>query len=1159
MVFSAESGPAANGNAPHVLRGVPEGFDVHVVLDLHTNKHKHLLWICRDEAKIAEIATAISFLAPSVRVLEFPPWDCQPYSRISPNPRIAARRIRTLSLLGRLPAEKPCVLLTTIAAAMQALAPAHVFSRSLFVARAGQTVETDKLLDYFERIGFNRVTQVLEPGDYAVRGGIIDALPPGQENPVRIDFFGQTIESLREFDIASQRTIRSLRSATFTAASEVHLGRATIEQFRQNYRRAFGGNSRSDPLYGQITAGQKVQGIEHWLPFFYRQTASLLDHMPAAAIVTSDGVEAAAKAWWEKTVDLHRERTENRSKEGVARACPYQQTTLYPDDLIRAIRIRPSYHLMSRSAVDGSEDLGGLPIANLAALKKQGQGVLMAELAAFLKRRQASGKVLITCRSAGSRERVRNILMDENITGAVDIEAYVDFAASKNSLGLAVWPLGQGYEFPAMTIVSEHDIFGTSKSAHAKRKKAQSAWFHSADLKPGELLVHADHGIGRYLVLETFTINGISQDFVVLEYADGGKLSIPVADLDLLSRYGESKGNLDRLGSASWQERRARLKKHLLIIAGDLLKIAAVREVRTTHSMTREEHIWDSFVARFEFQETDDQLAAVEDILADLESSRPMDRLVCGDVGYGKTEVAMRAAFVAVMAGYQVAVLTPTTLLARQHFDTFRRRFRGFPVRVGQLSRLVRPTDARTAVKGIRNGTVDIVVGTHALLGKEIKFSNLGLLIIDEEQNFGVVQKEHFKQKRAEIHVLSLTATPIPRTLQLALTRVREMSMIQTAPVDRLLIRTYVSPFDALDIRQALLREHYRGGQSFMVVPRIKDLQSASNFLRTHVPEASFVIANGQMPPSDLEERMRQFYDGECNILLSTNIIGSGLDIPSANTIVILNANRFGLSQLYQLRGRVGRSHLRAYAYITYPTDLRLSETTQSHMRALASIESLGAGMQLSTQDLDIRGAGNLLGAQQSGHINEVGLELYNKMLEEAILELKRGEGRGESAAHPDRWTPQLNIGVEARIPERYIPDTDIRIGIYRRMAGLGDDEAVDEMAIELVDRFGSMPESLIVFLKIIKIRIACKTARIARLDATGDEILLAFHNGRFAAPDALRDYLATFDGVRLMPDGIRIRCRWSNPSGYVAGIYSIVKDIAALATEKTLQTECAA
>ncbi len=1133
---------------PVELQGVPAGFDVHVVLDL-LSRHRRIVWICQDEAQLAEITMALSYLAPKTRVLDMPPWDCHPYSRIAPNARIVARRIRTLSTLIRLKAETSFILLTTVGVAMQALAPANVFARSHYVIRVGQAVETQKLLGYFDRIGFMRVTQVLEPGDYAVRGGIIDVLPPGQENPVRIDFFGQTVESLREFDITTQRTVRKRRQVTFTVASEVILGRNTIEQFRQNYRQTFGGSSSKDLIYARISAGQTVQGIEQWLPFFYRRTATILDYVPQAAIVTSEGFVGAAESWWKTIRQLHDERIRpaaRSERDGDRRACPVARITRNPDDLVAAIAERHSYRLLSRPPDDESCGPIGKPIAAFAG-RKQEAGGLMARLTAMIECKRQAGKVLIACRSMGSRERVRTMLADEDVTGAVNADNFADFAAGGNSLGLAVWSLGQGYEYPGMAILSEHDIFGTSNSAQTKRKKTQQAWFHSDDLKPGELLVHVDHGIGRYSALETHAINGIAQDFVVLDYADGGKLSIPVANLDLLSRYGETKGTLDRLGSSAWQERQTRLKTHLLAIAGELLGTAAAREVRKAPVIEQDQHAWDAFVARFDFQETEDQLAAVAEILADLESSRPMDRLVCGDVGYGKTEVAMRAAFVAVLAGYQVAVLTPTTLLARQHADTFQQRFSGFPVKVRQISRLMTPGDSRATVAGMANGTVDIVVGTHALLGKSGRFRNLGLLIIDEEQNFGVVQKERFKQLHANVHVLTLTATPIPRTLQLALTGIREMSMIQTPPVDRLLIRTYVTAFDPVDIRQALLRELYRGGQSFMVVPRIRDLKSASAFLQTHVPEAHFEVANGQMPAAELEERMRQFYDGECNILLSTNIIASGLDIPSANTIIVLNANRFGLSQLYQLRGRVGRSHRRAYAYITYPPDTQLSENAQSRMRALSAIESLGAGLHLATRDLDIRGSGNLLGAQQSGHINEVGLELYNKMLEEAILELRQAQGDGGIGPRQERWIPQLNIGIEARIPEDYIPDTDIRIGLYRRMAHLDANEDVDEMAIELVDRFGSMPDSLMAFLKILKLRIVCKRARVARLEATDETIAIAFHENTFPAPEALMQYVATLRGSHVHAGGIRIRRAWSSPSAQLTGLHTLIREIAAL------------
>ncbi len=602
---------------------------------------------------------------------------------------------------------------------------------------------------------------------------------------------------------------------------------------------------------------------------------------------------------------------------------------------------------------------------------------------------------------------------------------------------------------------------------------------------------------------------------------------------------------MDRLGGGAWQAKKAKLKERIREMADRLIRVAAERALRKAPMMDPPPHAWEEFSARFPYQETDDQLRAIGEVMADLNSGMPMDRLICGDVGFGKTEVAMRAAFVAAMSGVQVAVVAPTTLLARQHAAGFAQRFRGFPLEVRQLSRFVTAKEAAKTREGLANGTVDIVVGTHALLAKTVKFQNLGLLIIDEEQHFGVAHKERLKQMRSDIHVLTLTATPIPRTLQLSLTGVRDLSIIGTPPVDRLAIRTYVSEFDAVTIREALLREHYRGGQSFYVVPRITDLPEIEAFLQEQLPELSYVVAHGQLAAGDLDERMNAFYDGKYDVLLATTIVESGLDIPTANTMVVHRADMFGLAQLYQIRGRVGRSKTRAYAYLTTKPRVRLTPGAEKRLRVLGSLDTLGAGFSLASQDLDIRGAGNLLGEEQSGQMRDVGYELYQSMLEEAIAKIKSGELEGLSAAD-DQWAPQINLGVPVLIPEDYVPDLDVRLGLYRRLSDLSTKVELEGFAAELIDRFGPLPKEVNTLMLVVRIKAMCKRAGIAKLDGGPKGATIQFHNDKFASPQGLVEFIQAQDGLAKVKDNkIVVRRDWKKDSDKIKGAFAIARDLA--------------
>jgi transcription-repair coupling factor (superfamily II helicase) len=622
----------------------------------------------------------------------------------------------------------------------------------------------------------------------------------------------------------------------------------------------------------------------------------------------------------------------------------------------------------------------------------------------------------------------------------------------------------------------------------------------------------------------------------------------------LLTRYGHEEGLLDRLGGGAWQAKKAKLKERIREMADRLIRVAAERALRRAPIMSPPDGMWDAFSARFPYQETDDQLRAIEDVIADLDAGHPMDRLICGDVGFGKTEVALRAAFVAAMSGRQVAVIAPTTLLARQHALSFQERFRGFPIRVRQLSRFISGKEASLTRQGLADGTIDIVVGTHAVLAKTVKIANLGLLIIDEEQRFGVQHKERLKQLRSDIHVLTLSATPIPRTLQLSLTGVRDLSIIGTPPVDRLAIRTFVSEFDPISIREALLREHYRGGQSFYVVPRIKDLPEVEEFLKEQLPELSYVVAHGQMAAGELDDRMNAFYDGKYDILLATTIVESGLDIPTANTMVVHRADMFGLGQLYQIRGRVGRSKVRAHAYLTTKPRMKLTQTAEKRLRVLGSLDTLGAGFTLASQDLDIRGAGNLLGEEQSGHMRDVGYELYQSMLEEAIAKIKSGELGGLSEAD-DQWAPQINLGVPVLIPEDYVPDLDVRLGLYRRLSGLSTKVELEGFAAELIDRFGKLPREVNTLLLVVRIKSMCKRAGIAKLDGGPKGATIQFHNDKFASPQGLVEFVQDQKGLAKIKDNkIVVRRDWGKESDKIKGAFAIARDLAVKVKENKFQ-----
>ena len=1129
--------------------GAPEGFDARLLLDEIGRSSGPVLHVARDDKRLAAMRSALEFLAPDMPVFVFPGWDCLPYDRVSPNPDISAARMATLAALVHQMPDR-FVLLTTLNAATQRVPAREVLREAAFKAMVGGRVNEEALRGFLVRMGFSQSPTVMEPGDYAIRGGIIDIFPPGDAGPVRLDLFGDVLDGARRFDPATQRTVEKLDVVELAPVSEVILDEAAITRFRQTYRLTFGAAGTDDPLYEAVSAGRKHAGIEHWLGFFHERLETLFDYLPKATVTLDDQVTASRLSRWDTIADQYETRRlalESRShRDSVYKPAPPEM--LYLDDDAWEAQVKGrrvlQFHPLAQASGPGVIDAGGRIGRNFSPERQQENISLFGALADHVKNKLDHGPVVIASYSEGARDRLTGLIEDEGLAEVIPIPNGTRIG--KRGLHLAVWALEHGFETPQMTVISEQDVLGDRLiRAPKKRRRAENFLTEAQSLSPGDLVVHVDHGIGRYQGLEVVEALGAQHECLLLEYAEDARLYLPVENIELLSRYGHEEGLLDKLGGGAWQAKKARLKERIREMADRLIRVAAERALRKAPMLEPPPHAWEEFCARFPYQETDDQLRAIGDVMDDMTSGQPMDRLVCGDVGFGKTEVAMRAAFVAAMSGVQVAVIAPTTLLARQHAAGFRERFRGFPLQVRQLSRFVSAKEAADTRKGMADGTVDIVVGTHALLAKGIRFQNLGLLIIDEEQHFGVTHKERLKALRSDIHVLTLTATPIPRTLQLSLSGVRDLSIIGTPPVDRLAIRTYVSEFDSVTIREALLREHYRGGQSFFVVPRISDLPEIEAFLRDQVPEVTVVTAHGQMAAGELDDRMNAFYDGKYDVLLATTIVESGLDIPTANTMVIHRADMFGLAQLYQIRGRVGRSKTRAYAYLTTKPRTKLTPTAEKRLRVLGSLDTLGAGFTLASQDLDIRGAGNLLGEEQSGQMRDVGYELYQTMLEEAIARIRSGELEGLTE-DDDQWAPNINLGVSVLIPEDYVPDLDVRLGLYRRLSGLTTKVELEGFAAELIDRFGKLPKEVNTLMLVVRIKAMCKRAGIAKLDGGPKGATIQFHNDKFASPQGLVEFIKDQNGLAKVKDNrIVIRRDWKSEADKIKGAFAIARDMA--------------
>ncbi len=1139
------------------VSGAPEGFDARLLLDEIDRANSPVIHVARDDRRLAAMQDALRFFAPDMPILTFPGWDCLPYDRVSPNPDISAARMATLAGLQKGGIDR-FILLTTLNAATQKVPARSLLADASFVATVGDRIDEAGLRSFLARMGFVQAPTVTEPGDFAVRGGIIDIYPAGETGPIRLDLFGDVLDGARRFDPVSQRTTETLSRVELAPVSEVILDEPSITRFRQNYRLEFGAAGSDDPLYEAVSAGRKHAGSEHWLAFFHERLETLFDYLPDAPVMLDDQSTPQRLARWEAIEDQYDTRKEAMTAKGridsVYKPAPPAGLYLDETEWTAALGARRVLQLVQlpQPTGPGAIDAGGRIGRDFAPERQQETISLFGALADHLRVKSETSPVVIASYSEGSRERLQHLIVDE---GGAEPSLIRDFRDVEDRPGvhLAVWSLEHGFESKGLTVISEQDVLGDRLVRGPKKKRrAENFLTEAQSLSPGDLIVHVDHGVVRYKGLEVVNALGAPHECIHLEYADAARLYLPVENIELLSRYGHDEGLLDRLGGGAWQAKKAKLKERIRQIADKLIRIAAERHLRKGAILSPPDGMWDAFSARFPYEETEDQLRAIEEVLADLTSGTPMDRLVCGDVGFGKTEVAMRAAFVAALAGVQVAVIAPTTLLARQHAKSFAERFRGFPIEVRQLSRFVGQKEANATRDGLARGTVDIVIGTHAVLSKSVRFQNLGMMIIDEEQHFGVGHKERLKEMRSDIHVLTLTATPIPRTLQLSLTGVRDLSIIGTPPVDRLAIRTYVSEFDSVTLREALLREHYRGGQSFFVVPRIADLPEMEDWLKEQVPEVSYVVAHGQMAAGELDDRMNAFYDGKYDVLLSTTIVESGLDIPTANTMIVHRADMFGLAQLYQIRGRVGRSKTRAYAYLTTQPRKPLTDTAEKRLRVLGSLDSLGAGFTLASQDLDIRGAGNLIGEEQSGHVREVGYELYQSMLEEAIAKIKTGELEGLSDAD-EQWAPTINLGVPVLIPDDYVPDLDVRLGLYRRLSGLSTKVELEGFAAELIDRFGKLPKEVNTLLLVVRIKAECKKAGIAKFDAGPKGATIQFWNDKFANPAGLVEFIQDQRGLaKVKENKIVVRRDWKKDSDKIKGAFAIARDLARKVREVT-------
>lgn len=1085
------------------------------ILSQLASYNKKIMFIVDDESKLQAIADQIKFFSSKVNVIVFPAWDCAPYEKISPNISNLTQRLNVLDKLNN-SNDDNIIILLSIDSVIQKLPPVDLIPSIAKTINPGDVISRDEFLSNLIDLSFRRVEVASEPGDFAVRGDIIDIIS-NAEVGWRLDFFGSKIERIRSYDPITQISNKELDQIRLLPSSEVVLNNETIANFKIKFIEEFGELSIEHPLYEAIVSKRKYAGMEHYLPCFYKNLSNIFDYFTPDLIVCDNDFMHELSVNYKQIKDYYEDRQDfivNRFQDELI-YYPLEPSLMWLNlNEIESHLSKFKSINLHNFTLDNPQGFDlNITQANNFDLAAQNKSVSSFDL--FKQYRDTiKSKIIIACNSEGSLKRITGILDNYNIH-SYRLSCFSDYKnISGRTVGVAILPIEHGYNFADFSIISEQDLLGEKIIRKKSKKTLEHLLEEINNLQIGEHVVHQKHGVGLFSGLESILAAGIKHDCLKLVYDAGDILYIPVENLDLLSRYGSSEDNikLDKLGGSAWKQRKAKLKEKLKDIAAELIKTAALRASKHGEYLGVSQGLYEEFCARFRYIETDDQLNSIKDVEEDLISGMPMDRLICGDVGFGKTEVAMRAAFIATHpeknVKQQVVIIVPTTLLARQHYHAFFKRFAGFNVVIKQLSRLVSAKEVREVKAGLKEGNIDIVIGTHAILAKDIEFKNLGLLIVDEEQRFGVIQKEKLKKLKENIHILTLSATPIPRTLQMSLTGVRDLSIIATPPVDRVAVKTYTMHYDSVVIREAILREFYRGGQIFFVCPRISDISELLPKLTELVPEIKIVVAHGQMSPGTLEEIMNDFYNKKFHMLLSTSIVESGIDIALANTIFIHRADKFGLSALYQLRGRVGRSNIKAFSYLLLPNK-KLAKNAMARLEVMQTLDTLGAGFTVASHDMDIRGFGNLVGDSQSGHIKEVGLELYQQMLNEAIMGIKSKDNLEEDVIEfEDDYSPQINIGVPVMIPENYVEDLSLRLSLYRHLASLKTADEVDSYAAEMMDRFGKRPIEVDYLCDVIKLKIQAKIVNIDKIDAGAKAITFAFRDNKCLNPEKTLNFI---------------------------------------------------
>ena len=1040
------------------------------------------LLLTADSQSAEQLEQELGFFAPTLPVLHFPDWETLPYDLFSPHQDIVSQRIASLY---RLPELTHGILVVPISTALHRLAPTRFLLGSSLMLEVGQQLNVEQLRMRLQASGYRCVDTVYEHGEFAVRGALIDLFPMGSRLPFRIDLFDDEIETLRTFNPETQRSIDKVESIRLLPAREFPLTKEAVSAFRGRFRERFDVDFRRCPIYQDLNSGITPAGIEYYLPLFFEDCATLFDYLPQNTQVFSlPGVEKAAEQFWNDV----RNRYEERRVDPERPLLPPAELFIPVDDCFSRLKKWPRV-VVSQQDVDAGSGRQSFPARELPLLAIEAKANQpLANLERFLD--EFPGRVLFTAESAGRREVLLELLARLHLRPQA-VDGWPEFVASSERLAICIAPLDNGLllEQPALAMIAESPLFGQRVMQRRRREKTRDAnenvIKNLTELREGAPVVHIDHGVGRYLGLITLEIDNQLAEFLALMYAEDAKLYVPVANLHLIARYtgsDDALAPLHRLGSEIWQKAKRKAAEQVRDVAAELLDIHARRAARVGYAFADPLADYVTFSAGFPFEETPDQQTTIDAVMADMLAAKPMDRLVCGDVGFGKTEVAMRAAFIAVHSGKQVAILVPTTLLAQQHYNSFRDRFADWPVSVEVMSRFKSAKEVSAAVQKLAEGQIDIVIGTHKLLQDDVKIKNLGLVIIDEEHRFGVRQKEQLKTLRSEVDILTLTATPIPRTLNMAVSGMRDLSIIATPPARRLSVRTFVMEQNKPVIKEALLRELLRGGQVYYLHNDVKSIEKCAADLAELVPEARIGIGHGQLAERELEQVMGDFYHKRFNVLIASTIIETGIDVPSANTIIIERADKFGLAQLHQLRGRVGRSHHQAYAYLLTPPRDQMSADAEKRLEAIANTQDLGAGFLLATNDLEIRGAGELLGDGQSGQIQAVGFTLYMEMLERAVKSIRKGEQ--PNLDQPLGGGPEINIRVPALIPDGYLPDVHTRLILYKRIASAADEDALKDLQVEMIDRFGLLPTPAKNLVRLTLLKLQAEQLGIKKVDA---------------------------------------------------------------------------